>query len=511
MRIVIAGAGTAGCVLAARLSEAPGLEVVLVEAGPHYRPGAWPTELAHSHRIIRETHDWGFLAQAGASPRLVHVPRGRVVGGSSVTNGAVALRGLPEHYDEWSRHVDGYGWEQWLGWFRTIERDLDFGSQPYHGDAGPIAISRYPRERWYPVMERFAEAALARGYPWIDDHNAPGLVGVGPTPLNMIDGHRQTPADHYLDPALGRPNLELRVGLLADRVVLEDGQAAGLCVLDAADRAHVIEADHVILCLGTYVSPAVLLRSGVGDPGGLRPHGIPLAHELPAVGRGMQDHPKISYRFWLDVDVPAWPNPWIQALLTAYAGVDGEPRLFQVMPYSGIVEGGHRFTDLNLQVADVRGRRGRVSLQGPDPRAQPVLTMGWLEIDADRALAEAAGRELMALARTPPLADVMRSWPHQDDPDQALRTVETFHHPVGTCRMGRPGDPDAVVDAAGAVIGLAGLSVMDASVIPRIPSANTHLCVIALAERLAAGFRRAHGPPAKQAGDVGSGALQRHN
>jgi choline dehydrogenase len=222
----------------------------------------------------------------------------------------------------------------------------------------------------------------------------------------------------------------------------------------------------------------------------------------------MQDHPKISYRFWLDVDVPAWPNPWIQALLTAYAGVDGEPRLFQVMPYSGIVEGGHRFTDLNLQVADVRGRRGRVSLQGPDPRAQPVLTMGWLEIDADRALADAAGRELMALARTPPLADVMRSWPHQDDPDQALRTVETFHHPVGTCRMGRPGDPDAVVDAAGAVIGLAGLSVMDASVVPRIPSANTHLCVIALAERLAAGFRRAHGASGTQVGDVGSAALQ---
>src|SRR5262249_12894586 len=203
--------------------------------------------------------------------------------------------------------------------------------------------------------------------------------------LYTTAGPRPPPAAHSPDPALTRPNLELRVGLLADRVLLTDGRAAGLCALDPDGGAHVIEADHVILCLGTYVSPAALLRSGIGDPAELRPHGIPLAHELPAVGRGMQDHPKISYRFWLDLEAPAWPNPWIQALLTAYAGVGGVPRLFQVMPYSGVIEGGHRFTDLNLQVADVRGRRGHVSLQGADPRAQPVLAMGWLEVDADRA------------------------------------------------------------------------------------------------------------------------------
>ena len=215
--------------------------------------------------------------------------------------------------------------------------------------------------------------------------------------------------------------------------------------------------------------------------------------ELPAVGRGMQDHPKISYRFWIDTDAPAWPAPWIRALLTADADVGGEPRRFQVMPYAGTVDGGHRFTDLNVQVADARGRRGSVALQGPDPRAQPVLRMGWLESDGDRDVAVAPGRELMALARTAPLADVFHSWPNQDDADQPLRTVETFHHPVGICRMGRaPGD-GAVVGADGRVFGLGGLSVIDASIIPRIPSANTHLCVIALAERLAAGFARRAG------------------
>lgn len=489
MRVVICGAGTAGCVLAARLSERPGVEVDLLEAGPHYRPAAWPPELAHSHRIIKETHDWGFLAQAGASPRLVHVPRGRVVGGSSITNATIALRGLPEHYDDWAEHADGWDWESLLPWFTALERDLQFGGAPYHGDAGPIPINRYPRDGWYPVMERFAEAALARGHAWVDDHNAPGAVGVGPAPLNMVGGRRQTPADHHLDPALGRPNLRLHTGVSVDRVRLTaDGRAQAVEALGPGGEQLTFEADEVILALGTYVSPAVLLRSGIGPAEEITPHGIPVVHALEGVGRGMQDHPKISYRFWLDLPVPTWPSPWIHALLTAYAEVDGERRLFQVMPYAGITDGGHRYTDLNVQVADARGRRGSVSIQGRDPRDQPVLRMGWLEADGDRDVAVAAGRELMALIRTGPLADVLRTWPNQDDPDHVLRTVETFHHPVGTCRMGRASDPTAVVDGSARVHGLGGLSVIDASIIPRIPSANTHLAVIALAERLAASF-----------------------
>lgn len=490
MRLVICGAGTAGCVLAARLSE-QGHEVTLLEAGPHYRPDAWPAELAHSHRVIRETHDWNFLAQAGASPRLVHVPRGRVVGGSSITNGTIALRGLPEHYDEWRTHDPAYDWDSLLPWFRAIERDLQFGGADYHGDAGPIPINRYPRDEWFDVMERFAQAALARGHAWVDDHNAPDGVGVGPTPLNMIGGRRQTPADHYLDPALSRDNLTLVVGVTVDRVRISGDRAVGVDALRESGERFIVEADHVIVALGTYVSPAMLMRSGVGAALDLAPHEIPVLHELPGVGHGMQDHPKVSYRFWIDLPAPPWPNPWIQALLTAYADVNGERRLFQVMPYAGTTEGGHRFTDLNVQVADARGRRGKVGLQGRDPRLQPVLSMGWLEGDGDREVAVEAGRELMALARTKPLADVLHSWPNQDDPDHPLRTVETFHHPVGTCRMGPASDPTAVVDGFGRVHGLSGLSVIDASIIPRVPSANTHLCVIALAERLAAAFTSA--------------------
>ena len=498
MRIVVCGAGTAGCVIAARLSEDPHNEVVVLEVGPHYRPGAWPEALSHSHRIIKETHDWGYMARAGASPRIVHVPRGRVVGGSSITNGAIALRGHPEHYDEWDAHVDGYDWESWLPWFRAIEADQDFGGADWHGADGPIPISRYPRDSWLELQERFCEAALSVGHEWIDDHNAPGAVGIGPIPLNMLRGVRQTPADRYLDPALARPNLTLRAEVLIDRVTFTGERASGV-VVSGPDGPERIAADAVIMALGTYATPAALLRSGVGPADELARHAIPVVAEVAAVGRGMQDHPKISYRFDLSLEAPPWPNPWYQCLLTGAHEVEGERRVYQVMPYSGQVEAGQRFTDLNVQVADARSRRGAVRLQSRDPADQPVIEMGWFLDPSDQAAAVAAGRRLLEVAAAAPLADVLTPWPHLSDPDQVLRTVETFHHPVGSCRMGRPDDPHAVVDGGGRVRGTEGLWVMDASVMARVPSANTHLAAIALAERLAAGFAgtaavRAGGP-----------------
>jgi choline dehydrogenase-like flavoprotein len=494
VRIVVCGAGTAGCVAAARLSQDPACEVTLLEVGPHYRPGQWPAALTHSHRIIKETHDWGYQARAGAAPRMVHVPRGRVVGGSSVTNGAIALRGHPEHYDEWNDLVDGYGWDTWLPWFRAIEADRDFGGADWHGAEGPIPIGRYARP-FMELQERFVEAALSVGHEWIPDHNAPGAVGIGPIPLNMVDGVRQTPADLYLDPALSRANLALRAEVLVDRLVFCDGRVSGV-VIGGPSGPETIGADAVVVALGTYATPAALLRSGIGPADELARHGIGVVAEVPGLGRGMQDHPKVSYRFDIDLEAPPWPSPWYQCLLTGAHEVEGERRVYQVMPYSGQVEGGHRFTDLNVQVADARSRRGAVRLQSTDPADQPAIEMGWFLDPADRAASVAAGRRLMEVARARPLADVLTPWPNLDDADHVLRTVETFHHPVGSCRMGRDDDPEAVVDARGALRGVEGVLVWDASVMARVPSANTHLAVIALAERLCAAFLGAGEPGA---------------
>ena len=205
------------------------------------------------------------------------------------------------------------------------------------------------------------------------------------------------------------------------------------------------------MALGTYATPAALLRSGVGPSEELARHAIPPTAIVHGVGRGMQDHPKVSYRFDLGIAAPPWPSPWYQCLLTGAHEVEGERRVYQVMPYSGQVEGGHRFTDLNVQVADARSRRGAVRLQSTDPADQPALEMGWFLEPSDRAAAVAAGRRLMEVARAAPLAGVLTPWPHLDDPDHVLRTVETFHHPVGSCRMGRADDPEAVVDARGAL------------------------------------------------------------
>jgi choline dehydrogenase len=308
----------------------------------------------------------------------------------------------------------------------------------------------------------------------------------------MLDGVRQTPADQYLDPALARENLSLRPGVLIDRVRFRGDRASGVEVVGPGGP-ETVAADAVIMALGTYATPAALLRSGVGPAPELARHEIPAVAELAGVGRGMQDHPKVSYRFDLGLPTPPWPSPWYQCLLTGAHEVAGERRVYQVMPYSGQVEGGHRFTDLNVQVADARSRRGTVRLQSRDPADQPVIEMGWFLEPSDRAAAVAAGQRLLEVAGTRPLRDVLTPWPGLADPDHVLRTVETFHHPVGSCRMGRDDDPGAVVDAMGRVRGLEGLWVMDASVIARLPSANTHLAVIALAERLAAGLSGAPG------------------
>jgi choline dehydrogenase len=273
-------------------------------------------------------------------------------------------------------------------------------------------------------------------------------------------------------------------------VRLEGTRAVAVEGLDRAGRPVRWPGEAVILALGTYASPACLLRSGIGPEDELARHAIPVAHARRGVGRGMQDHPKISYRFDLvGLEAPPWPAPWYQVLLSGTVPAPDGPRIFQVMPYNGVAQGGQRYTDLNVQLSDSRSRRGSVRLAGRDPRAQPAIEMGWLMEDGDRAAARAAGARLLEVAARPALRDVLAGWPNQGDPDHGLRTVETFHHPVGTCRMGRPDDPEAVVDAGGRVHGLEGLWVMDAAVIPRVPSANTHLAVIAVAERLGAAFR----------------------
>ena len=492
MRVVICGAGTAGCVPAARLTEDPGVEVTLLERGPHYRPGRWPAALAHSHRIVKDSHDWGYLARAGASPRLVHVPRGQVVGGSSVTNGAIALRGHPEHYDEWDRFVDGYGWESWLPWFRRIERDLDFGGAPLPRRRRADRGQPLPARPSAGVQERFCEAALAPRPRLGGRPQPPGALGIGPVPLNMIDGGRQTPADHYLDPALGRPEPAPggggggRPGARCRRPGVRGGGRS------AAPGGRRLAADAVIVALGAYATPAALLRSGIGPARGAAPaHGDRGGHPLAGVGRGMQDHPKVSYRFDLRIaPPPAGRTPGTRSLLTGAHEVAGRAAGLPGDALLGPGSGGQRFTDLNVQLSDARsparlGAPAGAATRPLQPRARDGLA-AWS--DSDRAAARAAGERLLELAGAPPLAGCCA--PGRTSPTPTTRCARSRPSTTRSAAAGwaarttrRPWST-----RGGRVLGLEGLWVIDASVIPRRPLGQHPPAVIALAERLAAAF-----------------------
>ncbi|MGB8381314.1 MAG: GMC oxidoreductase [Dermatophilaceae bacterium] len=493
--VVVVGGGSAGCVAAARLSGAGRLRVLLIEAGPDYASvGQLPGDVADASAPTTE-HDWGFVSEPDDSGRTIGLPRGRLIGGCSATNGAFLMRGWPDDYDRWAAAGNpGWSFEELLPYFRDLESDADVDNE-WHGRSGPVPVHRPAYHELSPLQLAFVDSACAAGHPLVFDHNRPGAIGVGSLPRNVSDGLRMSAALTHLAPARARPNLTVRSGTVVNRVEFSGTAAVGVRLAGG----EVVEGDRVLLTAGTYCSPAILMRSGIGPSTELAQHGIPVRVDLPGVGVGLADHPLVG------VDLPTSPGytgPRFQTMLTMrsrYADPDGPPdlHLFAAGPFDDAASpAGGVFGVVTGLLSP--SSRGTVRLRSAEPDDPPRIDIGHLRTAEDVRRMVDATRHARMLSRTPPLADFVRGAElapgpaiDQDDDDNeglaaSIRArVASYHHPVGTCAMGPGPAEGAVVDSTGAVHGTDGLWVADASVMPSLPAANTNLTTMVVGDRIA--------------------------
>jgi len=497
---IIIGAGAAGATLAARLSEDPGRQVLMVEAGKDFT-GAEAADHLHGINFALTQRDWGLSATV-APGRILDYAQGRAVGGGSAVNGGLFLRGMPQDYDGWAaRGNDQWSWEALLPSLRRLEHDRQYGGA-LHGQEGPMPVTRWGRDELVPMQQGFLDACRALGFGWSDDMNDPTATGVAAYTMNRIGDLRVSTAMAYLEPARSRPNLEIRAGTHAVRIVFEGGRAAGV-ELDTDGRLEAVSAGRVICCAGALQSPALLWRSGIGPGDALARLGITCRVDNPAVGANLMEHPG-TFLFVIPDDGACDPSgPQYQLGLRYSAPGSDAPNdmLLSMMNFWDLsaspdfqqVVGAPMIFAITCGVHQPRSR-GQLTLSSADHRDAPVIDLNLLSDPTDLAQLRSGLRLCRDVATSEGLVRFGRgialledaAFDDDDALDAYIRSmVAPWYHVSGTCSMGPSVETGAVVDQRLAVHGVDGLVVADASVFPMIPRAPTNLTTIAVAERAA--------------------------
>jgi choline dehydrogenase len=492
--VVIVGGGSAGAVLAARLSADAPRRVLLLEAGPNFAPGAYPKVLTDANIVAAPAFDWRYHTD-DVDDRLGHdipVPRGRVIGGSSAVNGTVGMRARPADFARWAkRGIEGWSWEEVLAAYKAME-NTPTGDDFWHGRSGPLPIRQRTAEENTPSMRAFVAASAALGLTHVSDFNGAIQHGVGPYPLNVVDGVRVNTGTAYLTVAVrARPNLTIRGDAEVDRVVIDAIRAVGVNLVNG----EVVSAGEVILAAGAFGSPAILMRSGLGPSDHLSKLGIRTIANLP-VGDRLQDHPFFYNVYALKRAANAM-NPaagaivWTRSQSAAPDDLDLHISATHFIDPMASPTGGA----IVLAAAVTLPKSiGRLRLSSRDPRAAPDIRYNFFDDQNDLDRMVEAVRLSRKIGRTAPFSDLID---HEMAPGNiaddgtALRanivsTVAAYLHPTSTAPMGADSDPTAVVDAWGKVRGVEALRVVDASILPDIPSVATNVTTIMVAERIAA-------------------------